>query len=106
MGYPPIEKPHRFVCVCLFSPLEHASSMVKYLKGNVLNMLKQSNPIHCDTFSGEVDVLSRLYSPISFVASPSNFANLIDFGDHLINHLPAVVPPFPLKKTVMDFLPQ
>ncbi len=31
MGYPRIEKPHRFVCVCLFSPLEHASSMVKYL---------------------------------------------------------------------------
>ena len=33
MGYPCIEKPHRFVhvCVCLFSPLEHASSMVKYL---------------------------------------------------------------------------
>ncbi len=31
MGYPRIEKPHRFVCICLFSPLEHASSMVKYL---------------------------------------------------------------------------
>ena len=26
MGYPRIEKPHRFVSVCLFSPLEHASS--------------------------------------------------------------------------------
>ncbi len=32
MGYPCIEKTHRFGCVCLFSPLEHASSMVKYLK--------------------------------------------------------------------------
>ena len=32
MGYPRIEKSHTFVCVCLFSPLEHASSMVKYLK--------------------------------------------------------------------------
>ncbi len=31
MGYPRIGNPHRFVCVCLFSPLEHASSMVKYL---------------------------------------------------------------------------
>ena len=32
MGYPRIEKPHRFVCVCRFSPLEHPSSMAKYLK--------------------------------------------------------------------------
>ena len=48
MGYPHIEKPHRFVCVCLFSPLEHASSMVKYLKieGGVraiLNKLQITN---------------------------------------------------------------
>ena len=32
MGYPCIEKPHTYVCVCLFSPKEHASSMAKYLK--------------------------------------------------------------------------
>ncbi len=36
MGYPRIEKPHRFVCVCLFSPLEHASSMAKYLKNKFI----------------------------------------------------------------------
>ena len=35
MGYPPIEKPDRFVCVCLFSPLEHAPSTVKYLKSPI-----------------------------------------------------------------------
>ncbi len=34
MGYPRIEKTHRFVCVCLFSPLEHASSMAKYLNNH------------------------------------------------------------------------
>ncbi len=39
MGYPRIEKPHRFVCVCLFSPLDHASSMAKYLnKGYYMNL--------------------------------------------------------------------
>ncbi len=31
MGYPRIEKFHRFTFVCLFLPPEHASSMVQYL---------------------------------------------------------------------------
>ena len=43
MGYSRIEKPHRFVCVCLFSPLEHASSMVKYLKVGLI--LKWTAPL-------------------------------------------------------------
>ena len=38
MGYPRIEKPYRFECVCLFSPLEHASSMAKYLKCKTLTL--------------------------------------------------------------------
>ena len=39
MGYPRIEKPHRLVCVCLFSPLKHASSMAKYLKRGTSQLL-------------------------------------------------------------------
>ncbi len=46
MGYPSIEKPHRFVCVCLFSPLEHASIMVKYLKG--VTSSEEGEPILLD----------------------------------------------------------
>ncbi len=44
MGYPRIEKSHRFVCVCLFSPLEHASSMAKYL--NTFGITKEHKLTH------------------------------------------------------------